>query len=95
MKGPNAMLMIGIKPKAKPASEEKSDKSSLLMIGKKSEPEEGEDPTKEARLAAASALAKAVKSGDASGIDEALKTHYELCAESHASESYDDEGDDY
>jgi DNA-binding GntR family transcriptional regulator len=69
----------------------------MLLIGmgpkpksKGDEPEE--DATKEGRVAAVKALISALKSGDAEAADEALQTHYDLCAESkHAPSDEDDE----
>ncbi len=61
----SSMLLIGMGPKPK---------------GKDSENSGDEDETKDARLSAVKALFAAVKSGDTEAADEALQTHYDLCA---------------
>jgi DNA-binding GntR family transcriptional regulator len=54
--------------------------SGLLLIGAKPEKEDGDKPDpKSGALSAAKALIKAVEAGDAGGVDEALRLHYDLC----------------
>jgi DNA-binding GntR family transcriptional regulator len=56
--------------------------SGLLLIGAKPEKEEDDDDKpdpKSGAISAAKALIKAVEAGDAEGVDEALRLHYDLC----------------
>lgn len=57
----------------------------LIALGAaKPKGEEDAEPSgKGGALSAAKALLKALKAEDASGVDEALRLHYELCAADH------------
>jgi DNA-binding GntR family transcriptional regulator len=67
---------------------EPSKGGGILLGAVKAVPMKADKPKEGGSMSAARALISAVKSGDASAVDEALRLHYSLC------ESEDDAGED-